>query len=138
MSVDKTVHTVCCLCIWTDLLFMSSVCAMRLAAPTLNAHLFTVVQVFFLGCVLRRYELLVDFSSSASGVIHFVTVICLCHLFRVYCLVAKACLLVRVLRGQSSAVHGPPQCSMSSLSHIHAFVFLSLTWIFLPLTQTRH
>lgn len=33
MSVDETVHTVCCLCIWTDLLFMSGVCAMRLAAP---------------------------------------------------------------------------------------------------------
>lgn len=39
MSVDETVHTVCCLCIWIDLLFMSCVCAMRLAAPTLNAYL---------------------------------------------------------------------------------------------------
>lgn len=54
MSVDETVHTVYYLGIWVDLLFMSSVCAMRLAAPTLNAYLFTV-QVFVLGCVLRWY-----------------------------------------------------------------------------------
>lgn len=67
MSVDETVDTVCCLCIWIDLLFMSGVCAVRLAAPTLNAYL-PIHGRFLLGLCLSSVcgELLVDISSSAS------------------------------------------------------------------------
>lgn len=65
MSVDETVHTVCCLCIWIDLLFMPS---MSLAAPTLNAY--SPIHgrpSFLLGlCPSVCGELLVNISSSAS------------------------------------------------------------------------